>query len=368
MVSRTIKVEVVKPFFDKYCLEIEHKVGEILELSDIDRVRNMAEQKLIKLKSIIGDYECKDNDVVIYTSRIFKIGGIETACENLARAFKNRPIVFLFGECDIEQALRISEYRPVKIDDGSNIDCKVLLVMGYDGLNRIRAKEIHAQKIYHQIHADWATLHRCGMYKSYKLSTEGVDKFIAVSETAQKGLKQEFGIDSVIVPNILCPEKYGEFRIFLTLSRLEAEKGGNILLDMLERFTKANKHFLWIICGGGSQQSKIMNILRTHPNVMLLPSSIENKWLLPKVDYLVQTSLSESYCYSVREALSVGTPVISTRVPEVAKIIKNGENGYLVDFDLHDLDIEKIFEKKPQVKLYTEKVDSVWEDVLLGLL
>lgn len=368
MDDRRVEVEVIKPFFDKYDLNVEHKIGEVLTITNIDRVRNMAEQNLIKLKSIDGDYECKDNDVVVYVSRIFKIGGIETACENLARAFKNRPIVFLFGECDIEQALRISKYRPVKIDDGSNIDCKVFLVMGYDGLNRIRAKEIHAQKIYHQIHADWATLHRHGMYKSYKLSTEGVDKFIAVSETAQKGLKQEFGVDSVIVPNILCPEEYGEFRIFLTLSRLEAEKGGNILLDMLERFTKANKHFVWIICGGGSQQSRIMNILKTHPNVILLPSSVENKWLLPKVDYLVQTSLSESYCYSVREALSIGTPVISTRIPEMEKIVKDGVNGYLVDFDLHDLDVDRIFEMKPVFDKYTEKVDSVWDKVLEGEL
>lgn len=164
------------------------------------------------------------------------------------------------------------------------------------------------------------------------------------------------------------PPKYGNFRIFLTLSRLEAEKGGKILVNMLERFSEANKRFIWIICGGGSEQSDIVRILSKHPNVILLPSSVENKWILPKVDYLVQTSLCESYCYSAREALSVGVPVIGTNIPELRKIIKDGKTGYLVNMDLSNLDIDKIFNERPNVGQYTEQVDKVWDKVLNGEL
>lgn len=362
----TIKVEVLKKFYDIKDQSIEHSVGEVLELDDQDRVKNIVKVGCGKVLEINGDYKGKGKNVVIYTSRIFAIGGIETACFNIAKQFHDRNITFVFGEADIEQVLSIAQYRPVVIDDGSPIECDVFIVMGYDGLSRIKTKTIICEKVYHQIHADWSELSKHGLYKDYKLDTAGIDKFLSVSETAQKGLKKTFGVDSEIVPNILAKQDYGEFPIFLTLSRLEAEKGGNILLNMLERFRAANKHFIWIICGGGSEQSKVIKKLNQMPNVILLPSSVDNKWLIPKVDYLVQTSLCEAYCYSIHEALASGTPVISTRIPEAEKVVKDGANGYLVDFDLHDLDIEKIFNDKPKFVAKSEKVEPIWEKVLNG--
>ena len=82
----------------------------------------------------------------------------------------------------------------------------------------------------------------------------------------------------------------------------------------------------------------------------------------------MSTSLTESYGYSIREALSVGTPVISTDIPEARKVIKDGVNGYLISADLSDFDgkINDIFEKKPVFKDYAEEVDGIWERVLRG--
>ena len=361
-----IKLRVKERFCDMYDTKVIHEAGKILEIDDEKRALNIGRLNLADILEIKGDYKGSGKRVVVYTSRVFKIGGIETALYNIAKQFKDRNITFLFGEADIEQALRVAQFRPVEIDQGQEISCDVFIVMGYDGMRRIRAK-IKAKKIYHQIHADWATLRNRGLYKNYELETNGVDRFLSVSETAQKGLKSTFGIDSIVVPNILAKQDYGEFRIFLTLSRLEAEKGGDILLQMLERFKAANKRFLWVICGGGSEQSKIIRNLASNPNVILLPSSIENQWLLPKVDYLVQTSLSEAYCYSIHQALAIGTPVISTRIPEAQKVIQDGVNGYLVSFDLRDLDIEKVFENRPKFKaIESEKVEPIWEKVLNG--
>lgn len=361
-----IKLRVKERFCDMYDTKVIHEVGEILEIDNEKRALNIGRLNLADILEIKGDYKGSGKRVVVYTSRVFKIGGIETALYNIAKQFKDRNITFLFGEADIEQALRLAQFRSVEIDQGQEISCDVFIVMGYDGMRRMRAK-IKAKKIYHQIHADWATLRNRGLYKDYKLETNGVDRFLSVSETAQKGLKSTFGVDSIVVPNILAKQDYGEFRIFLTLSRLEAEKGGDILLRMLERFKAANKRFLWVICGSGSGQSRITQVLYNNPNVILLPPSVENEWLLPKVDYLVQTSLSEAYCYSIHQALAIGTPVISTRIPEAQKVIQDGVNGYLVSFDLRDLDIEKVFENRPKFKaIESEKVEPIWEKVLNG--
>lgn len=367
---KVITLKVKEKFSDKYIDGLKHNVGEIMVLDDIDRAEDICKRGLGELLNIEGDYKGKGDKVVVYTSRIFKIGGIETACENIARTFSDRNIEFVFGEADIEQALRVAQYRPVKIDAGEPIICDVLIVMGYDGIKRLNAKKIQCRKIYHQVHADWGVLKKVGLYKDYKLDTTGVDRFLSVSETAQKGLKSAFNVDSVIVPNILCKPELGEFRIFLSLTRLEKEKGGEILLKMVKRLEKANKSFLWIICGGGSECGKIRTQLNAYKNVVFLDSDIKNKWTLNKVDYLVSTSLTESYGYSIREALSVGTPVISTDIPEARKVIKDGVNGYLISADLSDFDgkINDIFAKKPVFKDYAEEVDGVWERVLRGEL
>ena len=367
-----LKVKVTEPFFDKYETGKKYEVGDILETNERSRAIYIGKHNLGKLVSI--DESDKKYKVVIYTSRIFNIGGIETACWNIAKAFENEDILFVFTEADIEQAIKIAEHRPVRIDDGRDIVCDTLIVMGYDGLKRIRAKKVKARKIYHQVHADWAVLRNKGLYKDYKVDTKGVDKFLAVSETAQKGFKKTFGLDSIVVPNILAEgQERGVFRIFCVLTRFEQEKGIDILVEMIKRFESAKngqykERMLWVICGDGSLRGKLLQLKQNKPYIVWLPPSMANQDFLSHADYLVQTSYCESYCYSIHQALNMGVPVISTNIPEAKKVIENGKNGYLVSIDLHDLDIEKIMEKCPSFEARWEKVEPVWNKVLKGEL
>ena len=82
---------------------------------------------------------------------------------------------------------------------------------------------------------------------------------------------------------------------------------------------------------------------------------------------LIQLSKNESYCYSVREALQAGVPCLVSDIPELRKLIKDGENGYVYH---EDMDIEKIFNKslKDKMKKYDEEVSPLWEKVLKGEL
>ena len=65
--------------------------------------------------------------------------------------------------------------------------------------------------------------------------------------------------------------------------------------------------------------------------VQLFPTShIEN--YMAKADYVVQLSDWEAFCYSLVEALSIGTPVITTQLPVLDEIgVKPGKNGYVID-------------------------------------
>lgn len=366
-----ITFKVKQRFIDKEN-GTQHFEGEGLMLEDEDRATYIMKNKIGELISIKDNYKSTGEKVIVYCSRVFEIGGIETACWNIAKQFSDRNIVFLFGEADIKQAIRIAKYRPVIIDRGQKLDCSVLLVMGYDGIKRLKAK-IEADKIYFQIHADWSVLKGKGLYKDYTLDATNIDKLLAVSETAQKGLKEAFGLDSVVVPNILTEQEYPQNRIFCVLTRFEQEKGVDILIEMIKRFESASnglykQRMLWVVCGTGSLTGKFRQFMLNRPYVILLNPSLDNQGWIEKADYLVQTSYCESYCYSIHQALALGTPVISTAIPEAVKVIEDGKNGYLVNFDLQGLDVEKIMEKKPSFKAQSEKVEPIWEKVLKGEL
>ena len=80
-------------------------------------------------------------------------------------------------------------------------------------------------------------------------------------------------------------------------------------------------------------------------------------------DYLVQLSDSEAYCYSVVEALTVGTPVIVTPCPVLEEIgVKEGVNGFYVPFDMDDIPVKEIYESHLKFD-YKAPADN-WKDIL----
>lgn len=100
-----------------------------------------------------------------------------------------------------------------------------------------------------------------------------------------------------------------------------------------------------------------MREIQSIPEFIIVSPSTMNRTLIKGCDYLVQLSDTESFCYSAFEALQRGVPVILTRFPEALNIVKEGENGYTVAMDLSDLDINKIFNHKPQNITYEDRCD-----------
>lgn len=349
----------------------QYQKGDIVETDDIERVRRIISLKIADLIKADAPKEIKKhgNEVIVYQRPVFCIGGIEEANYNLAKQSKDRKITFLVADADSEQILRLAQYCDCRLDDEkSEIKCDVLIVANFDTFKLIEDR-INARKIYQQCHADWVGLKNMPMWNGFEWEvSDKVDKVLAVSETTQKSLRVAFNkpIESELVPNILAPADNSDFRVFLTLSRFTKEKGGETIVRMANRFLDANKSFLWIICG--TPDASLLQEFNSNKSIVFLPPSVKNQGLIKHADYLVQLSKNESYCYSVHRALEQGTPVIATDIPEMAKIIKNGENGYLVHQNLDNLDIEKIFNKVPQFVAKQEVVAPVWNKVLKGEL
>lgn len=76
---------------------------------------------------------------------------------------------------------------------------------------------------------------------------------------------------------------------------------------------------------------------------------------IAEADYGVQLSDTEGYSYFINECLQYGTSVICTNFPSAYESVKDGINGYILDMNLKNLDIEKIVNNIPKDFTYNEK-------------
>lgn len=361
-------VKVIKPFIDADTGD-NLPIGGILETDSAFRVRN-----IIKLGLGVFAYARHEGKqgkrIIIQQNFCYKIGGIETANQQIAKVFADRNIAFLFQTADLSQCLELAKTCDVIIDDNKRkYDADILVLSNYNSAKKI-IDRVKAPKVYQQIHADFESLKKMPEWKTFRWSPNPrTNRVLAVSETAKNGLKNAFGIDSTVVPNILAPIEKERRMVFMVLSRATREKGIDRLMSLVERMKGAGKDFVVFLCATIEQLSKKeRERLEACDKILLIPPSIYSKELLRSADYLIQLSYNESYCYSVREALQMKVPVIASRIPEFEKLIEDGGNGYILDDDLGNLDIEKIFNEVPKPKAYSEKIDPLWEKVMEGEL
>lgn len=362
-------LRVLLPFFDIEAQK-DRQYGEIVETHSLSRVNNILQQGLGELLFCKQEKTTTTKSILIHHTELYKVGGIETAAKNISMAFPNYDITFVVGRhANMTQIMELSKRHKVIIDNEvDKFKADILILMNYDSAQHI-INRVEADKVYQFCHADWQGLKDSGSFKNYILEIHPrVDKVLAVSETAQKGLKTAFNIDSIVVPNIFYPAESKRL-VFMCLSRATNEKGIDRLLELVDRFKNAGKDFVVFLCSPLEQAERtIQERIKASPNIVVLPALPCCQELLRSATYLVQLSTHESYCYSVREALARQVPCLVSRIPELEKLIKDGENGYVLNHDLSNLDIDKIFNKIPKPKPYSEPVPEIWYKVLEGEL
>lgn len=361
-------------FIDKNTKKIVRK-GEILETQEYGRAGDIISRGLGKLKRIRAKKEiCIGRKTFVFHRNFLRVGGIETSIFNLAKYAKNSNVTFIFEKIDLFQACRIAQYCDVIIIDSSEFwpekqTVDVLIIEGYQDAKAI-LPYVKAKKIYQMAHADWRGYKKLPEFKNFEWKIpEEVDKVVAISKNVQDGLQNAFlkPIESVVVSNP--PAEVSDPLVLLTLSRLTAEKGGERIAKIVEQMDKENRDYIWLIASTGMSQ-ELRRTLSKSRNVVLLDASEKLKPLIRRADYLVQLSDTEGHCYSVREALSVGTPVIVTKVPGLEEKIAEGKNAFLLKPDLSNLKttIKKLFGKRLKPKPENELPDPKLDELLQGEL
>ena len=307
--------------------------------------------------------------ILIQMTYLNNIGGIETALETLVRTFKDEDITVLVNaraDGAQEQIKRLERYCKVIFDNDYQTVYEADVALLFTPIMQsVPLDNIKARKIYQFVHSDIKGLMRHPQWQNFTWKPDArISKVIAVSETAQKGLKEALGVDSVIVPNIFAPRDLPT--TFLFISRATMEKGLDKALELAKRFDEAGKDYVLLIASLVDPYGSYWPAIDDNKRIIYLNASIYNPIFYRCADYVIQMSTSESYCYTIREAMANGCAVIGSKIPEIEKVVKDGVNGYLLNDDLSNLDVDKIFDKIPRPAGYTEKISPEWQKVLRG--
>ena len=147
------------------------------------------------------------------------------------------------------------------------------------------------------------------------------------------------GIDrSLFAPDLSANRK----NIFLSIGRIQQQKGQRVTIDFLNNFRKVENDFVCYFIGGPSGNSGKEYFVELKEQVVEL--NLENhvkflenlpqtkiKELLNESKLLIHSSQFETFGLVAIEANSMGVPVLSTNSGSFPEIIFNGVNGYLAD-------------------------------------
>lgn len=124
------------------------------------------------------------------------------------------------------------------------------------------------------------------------------------------------------------------------------------MLKLAQELKKAEVKFRWTIFTDldlyGQKPFDLEEIVYMKPS--------HDFWdYIKEADYGVQLSDTEGYSYFINECLQYETPVICTDFPSAYESVEDKVNGYILNMQLSNLDIEKIVNKIPNNFEYKEK-------------
>lgn len=126
--------------------------------------------------------------------------------------------------------------------------------------------------------------------------------------------------------------------IILSVGRLVPWKGFKMLIKLMPRLLKLNSFFRLVIVGAGPEYGVLRAIiknLRLDKKVYLVgkKSSAELAVYLAGASIFVLNTGYEGFSHQLLEVMASGVPLITTRVGGNRELIKQGENGFMVNYN-----------------------------------
>lgn len=187
-----------------------------------------------------------------------------------------------------------------------------------------------------------------------------MDKVIAVSKPLTDRIKERFGVEATIIPNIVdtsifkyAPrDKSKDGFKFISVGNLIKRKGMDLLINSFHDAFKDNQNVKLYIYGDGPERkalSSLINKLNLTNQVFL--KGLVNRQIIAKrmheCDCFVLASKLETFGVAYIEALAAGLPVIATNCGGPEEFVHK-DNGILIEVD----DAEAL--TNSMLKMYSE--------------
>ena len=257
-----------------------------------------------------------ETQVALYISHAYNIGGIESFLFNFCTYMaKYYDIAVIYDQMSGTQIKRLQKLVPViKNNKDLRVKCDTLIV------NRVFDKipgNIEAKQIIQMVHG-------CKAANPWHIPQ---DRGQVV--TVSKAVKDSFGdetADATIIKNLVTKPDTKPGLLLITASRLDTpEKGQQKMRELAAQMKTQGVPFIWLVFSNEPLKDAPPEIINMQPRLDIAD-------YIRMADYLVQLSDTEAFCYSIVEALIVGTPVITTPLPILEEIgVKDGKNAHIIE-------------------------------------
>jgi len=185
---------------------------------------------------------------------------------------------------------------------------------------------------------------------------EKITRRIAVSQTVADGWYELTGEKADVIYNPFVLDEPKRVLTLISPTRLSSDKGKHRMIELANMLEEKNIPYIWYIFTDDTDGID-------NPHMVYMKPTLDIGGWIQNADYLVQLSNAEGYCYSVVESLKLGTPVIVTDMPVIHEVgVIDGKNGFIVDFEMKNVDIDKIYNSRLTFE-YEPKNDS-WDKEL----
>jgi glycosyltransferase involved in cell wall biosynthesis len=126
----------------------------------------------------------------------------------------------------------------------------------------------------------------------------------------------------------------------LTVGRLSAEKGHDLIIPVLYRLIQEGYNVRWYCLGGGGLKGKYEKLIEQYnikSHFILLGIDPNPYPYIEQCDIYVQPSRHEGYCITLAEARCLGKPIITTNFTGAKEQINNMVDGMIVGINENEI-------------------------------
>ncbi len=326
------------------------------------------------------------NDNLLFFSRSTQHGGTENVILQLCEIFHpivNKIIVMSADGFEIEK-LKTYGIKHINIPDIENKSPLILLAVSNVLKKVVEEEHITVIHTHHRMAAFYVWL--TGIYRNCKFINTSHNTFkdkriltrlayknanlVACGEMVKKNLEDYYGFDNVsVIHNAVKPfdrkvvtdeilesdRKNGKYLI-ANIGRLSEQKGMEYYIQAIPKVIKKHSNVQFYIIGYGEDEVKLKKLGVDLPVKFLgYRDDIQN--IMSQLDLVVLSSLWEGFPLTPIEAFSVGKTIVATGVDGTLEIVKDGENGLIVEPKKSDQLSDKIiwFIEHPTEQFKMEK-------------